>query len=865
MPRHVRNRFLVLAGLTLVGLIFTLPSFKTALPVWMQKIRLGEGMRLGLDLQGGMHLILKVDIARAVQHQTQTALADLQETLHKQGQLVRAPEITASGRIRLSLNDAEAARSARQTLKEQFPNLEVAAEGNGFLELALRQKDIQEFEANAVDQSLEIIRNRIDQFGVEEPVIVRQGRDQIVLQLAGIKDPDRAMEIVGRTAQLEFRLVAKSPGADLAARFEEALHTGRLKPDFSHQDLNRMLKDAIAQGTELYIEKRVDRQSGGVLVFPVLLEKAVLITGEALKTARSEIGGKFGEPYVSLTFNARGARLFEEITRKGVGRQLAIVLDDIVQSAPVIQEPISGGNAQITGSFSAEEAHDLAIVLRAGALPAPVEVVQNMTVGPSLGLDSIQRGLASTALGALLVVLFMVVYYRISGAIANLALLLNLILMLAALSLFRATLTLPGIAGIVLSIGMAVDSNVLIFERMREELALGRPVYAAVKTGYDKALWTIIDAHVTTLITAVALFLFGTGPIKGFAVTLSIGVLLNLFTALYGTRVVYDYLHFKRRLKSLRFMHILGQPRIDFIRLRNAAFLLSGILVILGVAALVQIERGKANLGVDFAGGAMIQFKADKDFRLDEIRPLLAHNGVTDFELQEVPDERILMVRVKQSGTAAGSAGDAVGTVLNGKIAGNRFTLQSKAEIGASVSRDLKRAALIAIVISLGGIIAYLARRFDLRFALAAAIATFHDVLTVLGIFYLLDKEISLLVVTALLTLAGYSLTDTVVVFDRIRETRTRSGKMPFKEVINTSINEVLSRTIITSGTVILVLVALLAMGGVLLHDFAMALLIGVAVGTYSSIFVASPLVYIWEVADKTSRKRGAPPRRLSA
>ncbi|MCB2148629.1 MAG: protein translocase subunit SecD [Deltaproteobacteria bacterium] len=861
MPRFIRNRFLVLAGLTLVGLICTLPSFITDLPGWMQKIRLAEGMRLGLDLQGGMHLILKVDIARAVKHQTETALADVKEALHKNHLLTRAPELTDSGRIRLSLTDGEAVRSARRILKEQFPNLDIVAEGTGFLDLSLRERDIQEFESSAVDQSLEIIRNRIDQFGVEEPVIVRQGRDQIVLQLAGIKDPERAMEIVGRTAQLEFRMVSTSPGADLASRFEAALHTGRLKPDFSHQELNRVLEDGIAPGTELYIEKRIDRQTGGVRTIPLLLEKPVLMTGEALKTARTEIGGKFGEPYVSLTFNARGARLFEEITRKGVGRQLAIILDDIVQSAPVIQEPISGGNAQITGSFSTEEAHDLAIVLRAGALPAPVEIVQNMTVGPSLGRDSIQNGLAATALGALLVVVFMVVYYRMSGVIANLALLLNLLLMLAVLSLFRATLTLPGIAGIVLSIGMAVDSNVLIFERMREELALGRPVYTGVKTGYDKALWTIVDAHVTTLITAVALFLFGTGPIKGFAVTLSIGVVLNLFTALYGTRVVYDYLHFKRRLKTLRFMHILGKPRIDFVRLRNAAFLLSAILVILGVTALIQIERGKANLGVDFAGGAMIQFKADKDFRLDELRTLLKQNGVSDVELQEVPDEHILMVRVKQVGPSAGPTADAVAAILNGKIAANHFTMQSKAEIGASVSRDLKRAALIAIAISLGGIIAYLGWRFDLRFAIAAAIATFHDVLTVLGIFYLLDKEISLLVVTALLTLAGYSLTDTVVVFDRIRENWKLPGRKPFKDVVNASINEVLSRTIITSGTVFLVLMALLVMGGALLHDFALALLIGVVVGTYSSIFVASPIVYVWETSANATRKK-APAKR---
>ncbi|WP_419657343.1 SecD: protein-export membrane protein D [Desulfosarcina variabilis str. Montpellier] len=858
MPRHIRNRFLILAALTLAGLLLALPSAKPLLPAWMHKIRLTDGMRLGLDLQGGMHLILQVDVDKAVRQRTEMALSDLRERLRAAHLRVHAPVLTDARRIRLAYDDTDTLQPVRQMLKEQFPGLATAAEGAGWLDLAVGKAERQDIAANAVDQSLEIIRNRIDQFGVEEPVIVRQGRDQIVLQLAGIKDPQRAMEIVGRTAQLEFRMVSQAPDSGLVAALDAAMRSGRLHADASHRELNRILAAEIPPGTELYIEKRTDLQSGAVHVAPLLLERPVLMTGDALKTARTEIGGNFGEPSVGLTFNAKGARLFEEITRKGVGRRLAIVLDDIVQSAPVIQEPIAGGKAQINGSFTTEAAHDLALVLRAGALPAPVRIVQNMTVGPSLGADSIHNGLAATALGALLVVIFMIVYYRFSGAIANLALGLNLILMLAALSVFRATLTLPGIAGIVLSIGMAVDSNVLIFERMREEMIAGQPAYASVKAGYDKALWTIIDSHVTTLITAVALFLFGTGPIKGFAVTLSIGVVFNLFTALYGTRVVYDYLHFKRRLKTPRFMHVLRQTRIDFVRLRHGAFVLSGILVLLGLFALVQIERGRANLGVDFSGGAMIQFKAEKGFHLDQIRRLLADNRLADVELQEVPGARVLMVRIKQAEPSATSIADTVAKVLNTKVADNAFTLESKAEIGASVSRDLKRAALIAIAISLGGIIVYLGRRFDLRFALAAAIATFHDVLTVLGIFYLLDKEINLLVVTALLTLAGYSLSDTVVVFDRIRENRILLRRRRLGEIINASINEVLGRTIITSGTVFLVLIALLTVGGALLHDFALALVIGVIVGTYSSIFVASPLVFIWETSGQGTRVNAA-------
>jgi SecD/SecF fusion protein len=402
---------------------------------------------------------------------------------------------------------------------------------------------------------------------------------------------------------------------------------------------------------------------------------------------------------------------------------------------------------------------------------------------------------------------------------------------------------------------MAVDSNVLIFERMREEVALNKPIRSAVAGGYDKALWTIVDSHITTLITAFALFLFGTGPIKGFAVTLSIGVIFNLFTALYGTRAVYDYLNLNRRIKALHFLQIIKNSRIDFLRLRNAAFLLSGLLVVMGIFAFVQIQRGKANLGVEFAGGTIVQLKAQKPFRLAEIRDILNRNNLTDYELQDVPGQNILIVRTKQSKKTVGAVADQVTAALVKELPDKGFVVESKAEIGASVSRDLKQAALIAIAISMAGIIIYLGWRFDLRFGIAAAVATFHDVLTVLGIFYLLNKEITLLVVTALLTLAGYSLTDTVVVFDRIRENLRKKGKSDLGQVINQSINEVLSRTIITSGTVLMVLVALLLMGGILLRDFALALTIGVVVGTYSSIFVASPLVYIWPTRRRMAAK----------
>jgi SecD/SecF fusion protein len=859
MIKSIRRKFILLAVLTLSAVFFVLPSFIKDLPSGLQRVLSSDGMRLGLDLQGGMNLILKVNLAQAVQSQLDQSVTDLRAALNEKNISAGPVETVGSNHMRLQLTNPQDMAAFRKIVAEQFPNLTLlsasASAGRADADLALTLKEVNYIEDNSVAQSLEIIRNRIDQFGVSEPMLVKRGKDEIVVQLPGIKDPERALELVGRTAQLQFKLVDSQADVDLPVRIDQALASGRLKKNFTHRELNEALMGMIPPGDEIYFERKVERDSGQVTMAPVLLKKQTLMTGSMLKTAVVEIAGPYNEPAVGLTLNSRGTRVFDEITRQNVGKQLAIILDDIVQSAPVIRERISGGQAQISGSFTTEAAHDLAIILRAGALPAPVDIVQNLTVGPSLGRDSIRAGIASAILGTLLVVMFMMFYYRLSGLIADLALLLNLILMLAALSLFRATLTLPGIAGIVLSIGMAVDSNVLIFERMREEFALKKPIRSAVAGGYDKAFWTIVDSHITTLITAFALFLFGTGPIKGFAVTLSLGVIFNLFTALYGTRAVYDYLNFNLRIKALHFLQIIKNPRIDFMGLRNVAFLLSGLLVILGLFAFVQIQRGKANLGVEFAGGTMAQFKAQRPFDLAEIRDVLSRHNLKDYELQDVPGKNILIVRFKQSQQSVGAAADQVKAALVQDLPDKGFVMEGKAEIGASVSNELKQAALIAIAISLAGIIIYLGWRFDLRFGIAATVATFHDVLTVLGIFYLLNKEITLLVVTALLTLAGYSLTDTVVVFDRIRENLRKKGNPEFGQVINRSINEVLSRTLITSGTVLMALMALLAMGGVLLRDFALALTIGVVVGTYSSVFVASPLVYIWRARKRPAAK----------
>ena len=446
---------------------------------------------------------------------------------------------------------------------------------------ALKPDEVKQLQERTISQSLEVLRNRIDQFGVTEPVLVRQGAENIVVQLPGIQDPQRALDLIGQTAQLEFKLVDDQTGLNLPDLIEQALKAGKLKAGYTREQLNQALADKIPAEDEVYIEKSVNKETGRVESKPLLLKKKVLLTGDAIKNASVRIGD-YNEPYVSVDFDRRGAEEFGRITGENVKRRLAIILDGIVRSAPVIQERIGGGKAQITGSYTSQEAADLAIVLRAGALPATVKIVQNITVGPTLGADSIKKGLTAGLCGTLLVVGFMIFYYRFSGLVADYALVVNIVFLLGMLSLFGATLTLPGIAGIILSVGMAVDSNVLIYERMREEFHAGKPLKAGIDGGYDKAFWTIIDSHVTTLITAVVLFLFGTGPIKGFAVTLSLGVVLNLFTALFGTRVVYDWLLVKRWIKHLSFYELFGKSSIDFIGWRRYAFAISGVLCLVG-------------------------------------------------------------------------------------------------------------------------------------------------------------------------------------------------------------------------------------------------------------------------------------------
>ena len=488
-----------------------------------------ERINLGLDLQGGIHLVLEVQSEKAVESKMSRYFTELRNRLSIDD--IRTRTFKRDGLRLTATLHRPADRGRFLTMMQNYPDLTLEREEGTppTFVYFLSSQQVERTKEQAIIQALETIRNRIDQFGVREPTLQRQGERRIIIQLPGVEDPSRAKSLIGKTALLEFKMV------DNSANVSRAQESGR-----------------APEGLQLLYEVSRDRQTGEVVQrTPLLVKKEAALTGGSLTDARVEIGDRFNQSYVAIAFDSVGAGAFDRLTAANVGRRLAIVLDGVVYSAPTIQERIGQGRAQITGSFTLEEATDLAIALRAGALPAPVEVLEERNVGPSLGADSVRQGLISIIVGFILVLIFMAIYYKLSGAVAIMALLFNLLILLGALGFFGATLTLPGIAGIVLTVGMAVDANVLIFERIREELRLGKTIRSAIDSGYGKAFLTILDANVTTLIAALVLLQFGTGPIKGFAVTLSIGIVASMFTAIFVTRFVYDFFLSRTDVRSL--------------------------------------------------------------------------------------------------------------------------------------------------------------------------------------------------------------------------------------------------------------------------------------------------------------------------
>ena len=799
----------------------------------------------------------------------------------------------------------------RARVKQQAINLGLDLQGGIHLVLEVDQADLSDDEkTDVVARALEVIRNRIDQFGVSEPIIHREGDWRIVVELPGVQDIERAKGLIGKTARLEFKILESAEDRVGMIEKIDAYLEAQAPADSTKTDdpllgqtaddtpsLSRyvrafgrdfvVLEDNILTVRDILdrpsvqkltppdaqflwgskVEEMVDGQLYRVLYY---VKRRVEMTGEILSDASVTTGQSFenaGQPIVNFTTTSQGVRLFGRVTGANVGERMAIILDNQVYSAPTIRSKISQGSGIIEGTGSVDEAKDLAIVLRAGALPADVHIVEDRTVGPSLGRDSVEQGKNAAAIGLAIVIVFMVIYYGFSGLVADFALVLNLVFVMAILAAFQGTLTLPGIAGIILTIGMAVDANVLILERIREELRAGKTVRAAIENGYARAVQTIVDANVTTIITAIVLYQYGTGPIKGFALTLMIGIVSSMFTAIFVTRTIYDAIVSRQINPSLNIgrLRVFGDTNLDFLGLRRGAFVLSIAFILVGIGS--AVVKGGYNLGIDFAGGTLLELHFDPATSVGDIRQSLGDVRVGDrsvdlrnSEIKEFGSPNDILIRVEEEAEGTAIA-DAIKTRLKSDFAGNirdaTEWLRRQEAVGPKIGEELKTNAVYAILVSMVLIIAYVWWRFrQIEFGVAAVIALFHDVMITLGIFSLLDREISLAIVAALLTIVGYSLNDTIVVYDRIREDLKLYRRETFGTVINRAINECLNRTVLTSGTTMLVVLSLIFLGGEVIRDFAVALLIGIIVGTYSSAFVASPIVVEWHNRREAKARR---------
>jgi SecD/SecF fusion protein len=669
---------------------------------------------------------------------------------------------------------------------------------------------------SALSQAVEVLRKRVDRFGVAEPIIQPQGNDTILVQLPGMSaaDQDEAKTTISRAAFLEFRLV--DPDSD------QDIQRGEVKPG------NVVLS-------------RKESRDGKEILERVEVRRRAEMDGSSIKSAMV-VRGNLGEPMISFTLNSDGAVRFGEITRNNIGRRLAIILDGVLYSAPTIQSAIETGSGQITGHFDVKEALELANVLE-NPLKTPLKIIASNQVDPTLGRDAIMSGIKASIGGTLAVAVFMLAYYMIAGMVANVALFANIIILLGVMCSVGTTLTLPGIAGIVLTVGMAVDANVLIYERIREETSKGKSLRGAIAAGYDRAFGTIFDSHVTTLISSIILIFMGTGSIKGFGVALTIGVAASLFTALVVTRLVFDALLSRNLISAVKMLHLIpATMKLDFMKLAPLMFILSWTIIVLGVGY-GGIVRGKAAYGRDFVGGDSSEFSYKQKIDAKDLRAALDAAGVKDALIQYESDLAggIPKLRVDSLPETGGKVRAAVEKLPTGD-----FRLVKQDTVGPTVGRDIQQAALIAALLSLFGILVYVAFRYEFSFAVGAVMAVVHDVLMTIGIYYISGRQFNATTVAAILTIIGFSTNDTIVIFDRIREDLKLGVRGTFKELVNQALNQTLSRTIITSGTVFLATMALYLFGGGEINDFAFTFLIGIITGTYSSIYIASALVLWW-------------------
>lgn len=788
--------------LLLLAVATALPNFlpstlRSALPVWATS----QTVSLGLDLQGGAHLLLAVnrdDLARA-------RLLELREILagEMRAQGVDPKDIATVG-TGLSAPTSDAVASAMRRIAEAGaepgrPTDFTVDATDGTLRLALTEAWLTRAAASAADSSLEVIRHRVDQVGVSEPMISRVGDDRILVQMPGVDNPAQLRALLGSTARMSFQMVARAPGPGAA-----------------------MLKMRDGSG-EIAVDNRV------------------ALSGERLESAGSAFEPDTGRPMVTFAFDPSGAAVFAEITAANIGKRFAVVLDGEVLTAPVIQSPIPSGQGQITGDFTLEEAQTLAVLLTSGALPASLDVIEERSVGAALGADSIRSGLIAGAIGFGLVMAMMIGLYGGWGLLASAVLGLNVMLTLSALGLIGATLTLPGIAGIILCLGIAVDSNILIFSRIREETAKGTRAIKALTQGYAQAWATILDANITTLLAMVLLFMFGAGAIRGFAVTMGLGILISMFTSVVLMRMMMEALVRRRRSARLTIAPLVGgvpgPGTFSFMRRGRLAFVVTAALTF---GALGGLLMPGPNFGIDFTGGVQMVLRADAPVPLSKLRAALAAGVPGDTTLQAFGDPNEALIRVQgDAGQATVAAVEAVAAQAVPGAAFDQIDL-----VGPTVSGELAGKGLIALSLAVMAMLIYIWIRFEWQFAAGAIAVLFLDVIQTMGVIALTGWEVNLTTIVALLTLIGYSVNDKVVVYDRIREHRRGAGgKEPLAQVIDRSLNQVLARCLFTSGTTLAALLPMAIWGGSAVSGFASPMIAGVMIATASSLFVAGPIL----------------------
>lgn len=924
-------------------------------------------LNLGLDLRGGMNVTLEVSVVDVVRSMANNST---DPTFNKAIDAALENQKSSQKDFVTLFGEAYEKIAPGEKLASVFSTSELQDKIN-FNSTNQEVLAVIKTEADgAIDRSFNILRNRIDKFGVTQPNIQKIGSGRILVELPGVKEPERVRRLLQGTAKLEFwttyqngevfsyideankflatylasqdpnvkplasgdsvatvtdaaassdSAAASEKGGDLLSKIQE--QKGTASSDSASQSLEEDAKKnplfAVLQPPLIQDEqgKTGVRKQGATVGYANIKDTAKVnaylaipqvkalfpkelrllwsfkpeektsrvlslyaikssspdgsapLEGDAITDARADMGQLTHSPEISMSMNADGARAWKKLTGENIGRSIAIVLDDLVYSAPNVQGEIAGGHSSITGNFDVNEAKDLANILKAGKLPAPARIVEEAVVGPSLGQEAIDAGLISFVIALLLVLAFMVFYYSNAGWVADIALFANLFFIMGVLVAFGAVLTLPGIAGIVLIIGLSVDANVLIYERIREELSEGKGLRLAITDGYKNAYSSIIDSNVTTLLIGIILMSFGTGPIKGFAVTLVIGILTSLFSAIFITRLIFEWqlnknsqVKFSTKLTEGAFKKI----RIDFIGKRKFYYLLSGLVILAGV---ISFSIKGFNFGVDFKGGRTYVVRFENNVTTNEVRETLTKSfGVAPEVKTFGSNDQVKITTTYLIDDAALDADNKVLTKLEEGIQklNNKATVMSSQKVGPTIADDIKTSAVWSILLSLVVVFFYILIRFKKwQFGLGAVAALFHDVLVVLSFYTILNGvlpfslEIDQAFIAAILTVMGYSITDTVVVFDRIREfLANKNENEKIGPIINYALNSTLSRTINTSLTIFFVLLSIFIFGGDVIRGFSFALLIGVVIGTYSSLCIATPIVIDFDRSQRGEDKK---------